>query len=283
MSEIKNGLLGTRTKNDASGDNGRDERLFIKSLEKGFKVLEAFTAGQPELGLAEIIKLTGFSKSAAQRFTHTLHQLGYLKKDPRSKRYSVSHTILGPAFTFLRSNRLVEAATPYVAELRREFGGRVGFVYHEDTELMYLIALQSNRTVYATAHPGYRIPVYCTSSGRSILAFLPEDQARGILNRSNLVKRTEMTIIDPEKIMEEVRIARAQGFAIIKNELNPGEINISAPVFDSTGKPIGAIAAVSRIEDWNSKRILSELAPSLIDATRALSQHTHLIGSPEVF
>ncbi|WP_340148718.1 IclR family transcriptional regulator [uncultured Sneathiella sp.] len=279
MLEIKNTGSETKSEDYPHGDDSRDDRLFVKSLEKGFKVLEAFTAGQSELGLTEIIKLTGYSKSAAQRFTHTLHQLGYLKKNPRSRRYSVSYTVLGPAFAFLSSSRLVEAATPLVAELRRQFGSRVGFVYHDDTELMYLIALQSNRTVHATAHPGYRIPVYCTSSGRCILAFMPEDQAWDILSRSNLVKRTENTIIDPKKIMEEVAVVRSQGYAMIKNELNQGEFNTSAPVFDSTGKPIGAIGAISRIQEWSNDRIMSELVPAITDAAQALSRNTNLTRS----
>ena len=250
----------------------KDDKLFVGSLEKGFKVLEAFKADRPELGLAEITELTGLNRSAAQRFTHTLHRLGYLDKNPNSRRYSISHRILAPAHTYLRSSRLVEAALPHILDIRRQFGNRAGLGYREDTEIMYLIALQSNRAVYATAHPGFRIPIYCTSTGRCILAFLPEDEARAVIGRCNLVKLTEHTIVDPEELMDRFRQAREQGYAITVNELNPGEINMSVPIFDGTGRPIGGIATANRSEDWSVERVVSELVPTLSDIARSISQ-----------
>lgn len=252
--------------------SNRDDKLFVGSLEKGYRVLEAFRPDQPELGIVEIVQLTGLNRSAVQRFTHTLHQLGYLEKNAHSRRYSLSHMVLGPANTFLRSNRLVEAALPHVTELRRQFGNRAGVGHHIDTEVMYLIALQSNRAVYATAHPGFRIPAYCTSTGRAILAFLPTDQARDILNRSNLIKRTEKTLTDPEQIMDRLVNIRQQGFAITINELNPGEINMSAPIFDGSGTPIGGVATASRVEEWSEARIIAELVPAVTDIARVISQ-----------
>ena len=61
--------------------NQNKDRLFVESVEKAFKVLEAFRSDKVDLSLVEIISRTGLNKSAAQRFTHTLHRLGYLKKD----------------------------------------------------------------------------------------------------------------------------------------------------------------------------------------------------------
>ena len=259
----------TITKN---GDN-----LTIGALEKGFRVLDAFSTSHPELGLSEIVGLTGLSKSSAQQYTHTLHRLGFLDKIPQSRRYTLAHKVLRHAHAFLSTNRLVERATPHVAELRRQFHNRVGFGYHDDTEVIYLIALQSNRAVYATAHPGFRIPVYCTATGKCILAFLPEDQAQDIINRSDRVKRTDMTVVDPEEIMEDVRLARAQGYATARNEFNPTEINISAPVFNISGTPVGAIATTSHSIDGDNAQRAEELIQALLEATRAISHQNQSI------
>ncbi|TNE41048.1 MAG: IclR family transcriptional regulator, partial [Alphaproteobacteria bacterium] len=247
------------------------DNLKIGALEKGFRVLDAFTTNQHELGLSEIVEITGLSKSSAQQYTHTLHKLGYLNKNPQSRRYSLSHRVLRPAHAFLSANRLVERATPHVTELRREFKNRTGFGLHDDLEVVYLIALQSNRTVFATAHPGLRIPGYCTAAGHSILAFLPEDIAGDIIARSNRVKRTELTVIDSDKIMDSIREARAQGFAMLKNEFNPNEINLAAPVFDTDGTPIAAITSISKVDDWPEGRLTEELIPALAEAARAIS------------
>ena len=89
----------------------RENPLFVASLERGFAILEAFGASQSEMGVTELAAVTGFDKSAAQRFAHTLHVLGYLERIESARKYRLSRRTLGLAYSYLRSDPLIEAVS----------------------------------------------------------------------------------------------------------------------------------------------------------------------------
>lgn len=70
------------------------DNLFVQSLAKGLKVLEAFSSLQDSISLTELVAATGMTKSGVQRLTHTLEQTGYIRKDALSKRYSLTPRVL---------------------------------------------------------------------------------------------------------------------------------------------------------------------------------------------
>ena len=96
----------------------KQDTLFVGSLEKGARVLSAFNERHSTLGLTEIASLTGLDKSAVQRLTNTLHQIGYLNKDPESRRYRPSLKFLELGNAYLWSDPLVQLAMQAVLTLR---------------------------------------------------------------------------------------------------------------------------------------------------------------------
>jgi len=248
-----------------------EDRLFVESVKKAFKVLEAFGPDHLDLGLTEIISLTGLNKSAAQRFTHTLIQLGYLKKNPSSRRYSLSQKVLESANNFLTVDTLVNRAAPHIIELRRQLDMRIGMGCLHEACAMYLIPLQSNKAAFRTAHPGFKIPVYCTSTGRALLAFLPEAEARALIESSDRKKHTPFTLIDIDDIMREIARVRENGYCINDCELIVSDINISAPIFDSKNNVIATVTASGPKSSWTMKDIETRVANSIMETARAIS------------
>src|SRR4051812_31090700 len=112
-------------KSQRTAKPAREDPLFVGSLEKGLAVLGAFSGGQQFMTLREVAEACGTDKSTAQRFTHTLAKLGYLQKDPETKRFALGTRVLDLSFNFLRANALVEAASPVMIELQRATGERV--------------------------------------------------------------------------------------------------------------------------------------------------------------
>ena len=220
-----------------------EDRLFVESVEKAFKVLEAFGSDRLDLGLVEIIARSGLNKSAAQRFTHTLTRLGYLKKDKSSRRYSLSQKVLESANSFLSVDILVNKATPRIIDLRHQLNMRVGMGCLHRQNAMYLIPLQSNKTAFRTAHPGFKVPIYCTSTGRVLLAFRPDAEAREIIEGCDRQKHTPFTITDVEVIMHEISVVQKKGYCITDQELITADINIAAPILDSKGHAIATVTA----------------------------------------
>ncbi|PHR90572.1 MAG: IclR family transcriptional regulator [Blastopirellula sp.] len=248
-----------------------DDRLFVSSVDKAFKVLEAFGTDRRDLGLVEIIERTGLNKSAAQRFTHTLHRLGYLEKDMSSRRYMLSHRVLESANSFLRVDPLVNKAIPHIVELRRQLNVRIGLGCLHGLNVMYLIPLQSNQAAFRTAHPGFQIPLYCTTTGRVLLAYRKPEEARAIIERCERTKITPTTITDTDAIMTEINNVRNQGYCITDQEIRIGDINLAAPVFDGRGNAIAAVAAACLRNEFSRKDMETKVAPLVIETARAIS------------
>lgn len=248
-----------------------DDRLFVGSVEKAFRVLEAFGADRRDLGLVEIIERTGLNKSAAQRFTHTLHRLGYLEKDTSSRRYMLSRKVLESANSFLRVDPLVIKATPHIVELRRQLNARIGLGCLHELSAIYLIPLQSNQAAFRTAHPGFRIPLYCTTTGRVLLAYRKKDDARAIIERCDRKKITPTTITDTDAIMTEIENVRTQGYCITYQEMRMGDINLAAPVFDGAGNAVAAIATACFTSEFSREDMMTKIAPLVMETARMIS------------
>jgi len=252
-----------------------EDRLFVQSVEKAFMVLEAFRGDQLDLGLVEVIARTGLNKSAAQRFTHTLYRLGYLKRDQSSRRYTLSQKVLASANSFLSVDPLVNRATPHIVDLRRQLNMRVGMGCLHGQSAMYLIPLQSNKTAFRTAHPGFKVPVYCTSTGRALLAFRPSAEARDMIEGCDRQKHTPFTITDVEVIMREIASVRERGFCITDQELVTADINIAAPIIDSKRNAIATVTASGSKSTWTRNDLEAKVAVLVMETAKAISVQSH--------
>src|SRR5690606_13335238 len=95
--------------------------LMIQSLEKGLAVLESFR-DHATLSLQEIAQENGITMGSAQRVAHTLEQTGYLRKDPRSKRYSVTVKAVGLGYSYLYRQPLFQHAHAVMHQVNQECG-----------------------------------------------------------------------------------------------------------------------------------------------------------------
>lgn len=247
------------------------DRLFVGSVEKAFSILEAFGPDRRDLGLVEIMSRTNLNKSAAQRFTHTLLRMGYLKKDGASRRYALSKKVLESANNFLSVDPLVNRATPHIVDLRRQLDMRVGIGCLHGYNAMYLIPLKSNIAAFRTAHPGFEVPIYCTSTGRTLLAFRPEQEAREMIDSCNRPKHTPFTITSVEEIMSEIAKVRNNGYCITDQELVTADINIAAPIFDSSGYAVATVTASGSRSKWTRKNLETKAAFLVMETARAIS------------
>lgn len=246
--------------------------LFVQSLEKGLRVLEVFDSAEQFHGLTEIAALSGLDKSSAQRFTYTLEKLGYLEKCPKTKRFSLGKKTLGLAFNYLRSNPLVEAATPALVELKRHCGERVSLSLFDGTTIIHAIRQQSKREYLYSSLIGRRMPTYCSAGGRAILSHLPREQMMDIIDRSDLTPLTRQTITDPEKIHAKVDEAREKGYAVILGECMLGEIALAVAVLGTNGLPVAAVHIVGSLSEWDGAKFAQRFAPLAIETAQSLSR-----------
>lgn len=247
------------------------DTLTLSSLEKAFRVLEAFSGANGDLSAAEVAEATGLDKSAVQRFTHTLLQLGYLERHAKTRRFRLGKKTLDLAFHFLRSNALVETATPALVELRRACGERVNLSLFDDTSIIYVIRQQSKREYFYSSLIGRRMPTFCTAGGRAILSRLPPQEAAEIIGRSDLTPLTTKTITEPAAIMKMVNQARADGFSLAVEESSVGELTLGVALLDRDGLPTAAIHIGASLSDWSPSNFAQRMAPLAMETARNLS------------
>lgn len=248
-----------------------DERLFLKSVARTFRVLEAFGTFPHPLSLSELAAAAGVDKSAAQRIAQTLLNLGYFERAPNNGGLLPGKRLLDRSFDYLRTNPLVERATPLLIGLRESTRERVDLSLFDRQTIVYALRLQSKRETFFATLVGRRIPTFSSAGGRACLAALPGKDAQDIIAASDRKAQTPKTITDPELIWDQVELARREGYACALEESLVGEVVIAAAIRDVRGRPVGAVHIAGSLSEWDEGKFRRRHSPLAIEAARALS------------
>ncbi len=211
----------------------------IASLAKGLRVIEAFGAQSPRLSVAETAARTGLDRATARRCLLTLQAQGYADHD--GKYFTLTPRILRLGMSALAALPLAQIVQPWLDQLSERVGQSASVAIRDEAEIVYLARAAQRRVMSIGLMPGSRLPVHCTSLGRVLLASLPEPQARALLHRCDLAPRTALSLTDPEAIMARVAAARAEGFAIIDQEVEIGLRSIAVPLRNARGVTVAAL------------------------------------------
>ncbi|WP_042264097.1 IclR family transcriptional regulator [Paraburkholderia heleia] len=245
--------------------------LYVQSVEKAMTVLTAFDGSKRQLSLSEIAAITGFDMSATQRFTFTLATLGYLLKDPESRKYELSPRLLDFTYHYLTSNELVSRATPYLQQLGSETEEATNLTVLDDTDIVFVLRIVSRNVFNAHVITGSRLPAYCTAPGLAILATLDDGEIDDILSRTNLVAHTASTVYQPRKIRERIAQIRKQGYAHTEDEYFVSDISTAAAITNTRGRGIGAVNIAVARSRWQPDRDERRFADLVISTASAIS------------
>jgi IclR family pca regulon transcriptional regulator len=174
-------------------------------------ILELFSDKRPSLSISEVADLTGLNRATCYRFCQTFRQLGYLEELP-DRRFRPGLKAVSLAHSALSSRELPELALPYLERLRADINETVNMGLLDDTEVVYVARVLSDHLISLRLYVGSRLPAFAASLGRAMLAFMPEDEAMDIIDRSELVSITSHTISDRKRLLSELRKIRKQGY-----------------------------------------------------------------------
>ena len=142
-------------------------------MEKAFAILEAFGGERRALNLSEVSTAVGMTKSSAQRCTHTLERLGYLRRDARVKRWVLTPQALNMAHSYLSGHPLIEQATTHLIDLNQASGESVSLSEPYETDMVFIARFPSHKRFFIHMPVGRRLPMFCTASGRAYLSDYP--------------------------------------------------------------------------------------------------------------
>ena len=252
-------------------------RLYIQSLATGLSVLRAFDYRHPSMSLPEIAEAVSITKSAAQRISFTLLKLGLLKKDEKTKRYSLAPSVLDTTCHYLESHPLVDRANAVLLELNRETGETVNLAEPSGLDMIYVCRFPSPLRLLVHMPIGRRIPMFCSSSGRIWLASQSPEVVRQVLSSSALIKYTDHTVTDMEALIAEIDQAQHRQFACCVNEYYPGDLALAVPVYGENSVVASLQLSVPSAK-WTAQNAIEHFVPKL-QASASLMRRT----SPDPF
>jgi IclR family transcriptional regulator, pca regulon regulatory protein len=248
-----------------------DERYFIEALSRGLRVLEAFSESKSELSLVEIATAVNLDKSTTFRLVYTLEALGYLERDPQSKRYRPALKTLRLGFTVLRSLDVVEVARPYLKALSQETGEASSMAIRDGAEIIYVIRISPMQMVNLNLHLGAHLPVYCTSMGKAQLIDLSTDAVAELLGEGPYEALTPQTITHLTDLNAELDRVRQDGYAVNDEELAIGLRSVAAPIRNDEGQIVAACNISSASARVSRADLEDRLAPMVLESANLIS------------
>jgi DNA-binding IclR family transcriptional regulator len=211
----------------------------VRTTGTAFDVIERLA----EVGPASVSRLAGsldLSKSTVHGHLTTLEERGYVVRDERGYRLGLRFLDLG---TRVRDGReIVDHVEEPMERLAEATGERAQFMIEEHGRGVYVHRVESSRAVPTDARIGRSRPLHACSTGKAILAHLPEERVDAILERRGLPALTERTITDRESLAAELATVRERGYATNRGESIPDLWAIGTPVFDAHDELAGALS-----------------------------------------
>ena len=251
-------------------------RVTHRSLQRGLAVLEAVAASGAAATLAELARRTGLHRSTAHHLLQTLVEDGWLRQDPNSRRYELAAKLFRLTERSWTPEQLGALAKPYLAALTAETGEGTSCAAWRDGGVEIVAKHDPEGPVQVVQRPGGARPVHATAVGKAIVAFLPEVERAGALDRLRYERYTQRTIVTREGLEAELGRIRAQGVAPDDEEHLDGIRCIAAPIFGYRGV-LGSLCLLGPKSRMTRARLRSLRAP-LLERARAISER--LDGAP---
>ncbi|WP_260705046.1 IclR family transcriptional regulator domain-containing protein [Edaphobacter flagellatus] len=243
---------------------------FMTSLARGLIVIQAFTQQNPQMTISQLSVRTGLSRAAVRRCLYTLTKLGFAGAEDGS-RYSLRPRMLTLSHTYTASNTLSSAAQPILERMSAQLRESFSLATLDGDDIVYVARSTVNRVMAVDLHIGSRLPAYCTSMGRILLAYLPADQLEAYLARVALTPFTTRTVTSVEKLRLLLRNTRRNGYALCDQEYEVGLRSLAVPVFAPNGRAVATINLSGNAPRISTLEMQTRFLPHLRAAANELA------------
>jgi IclR family transcriptional regulator, pca regulon regulatory protein len=242
----------------APSERGRDQ---ITALARGLSVIRAFSGQDEQMTLADIAKLVKLPRATVRRCLFTLQALGYV--DARGRFFRLAPQVLTLAQAYLSSSLLPRVALPFLERMSEKLGESCSVSVLHDDEVIYVARSTRKRLASLHRDVGSRLPAYCTSMGRVLMANLPEGELAALLKRFPRERRTRFTVIAEREIKEVLAEIRRREFCIVDQELELDLRSIAVPVRNASGRVIAALNVSTQASRTGKRQMQDEFLPAM--------------------
>lgn len=215
------------------------DRDIMGGLAKGLAVIETFGSDNPRQSISDVAAASGLDRATARRCLLTLAHHGYADWD--GKFFTLTPRVLRLGTACLASMPMPAIVQPALDALSDRIGESSSVSILDGAEIVYVARAAQRKVMSISLMAGSRLPAYCTSMGRVLLAALPEADAKLRVGTAPLPARTPHTLTDPAQIAAELALVRAQGFAAIDQEVELGLRSVAIALTNARGQTIAAL------------------------------------------
>jgi len=246
---------------------------FMASLARGLAVIRAFTQQRRHLTIAQLSQRTAIPRAAVRRCLYTLSMLGYVGTED-GRTYALRPRILALGHAYLSSTPLVYAVQPLLDQITSVLHESSSLAVLEGDEILYIArSSTTTRLMSIDLGIGSRLPAYCTSMGRVLLAGLTDAELDVYLSRVKLVKLTTRTVSTADELKVALNAVRRNGYAVVDQELEIGLRSIAVPVGDREGRSVAAI----NVGTQSSRVSVAEMESKFLPPLRAAAHELGLL------
>src|SRR5271168_3669455 len=243
---------------------------FMTSLARGLAVIQAFSQRQRELTVSQISAKTGFSRAAVRRCLYTLAKLGFAASDD-SRHFHLRPRVLALGHSYISSMPLAAMAQPVLENVSHILHESCSIATLDRTDIVYIARANVTRIMSIDLVVGSRLPAFCTSMGRVLMAELPADKLDEFLVRVEFKRFTDRTVANAEKLRQILRLVQRNGYSIVDQELESGLRSMAVPVRDSAGRVVAALNVGAHAQRISIQDLQVRFLPQLKAAAQELS------------
>lgn len=216
----------------------------VHSIEKAVTLLDCFWVVRRPLALSELVQMTGWAKSTIHGLLSSMTDSRIIEQNESDGKYRLGYHLyeLGSAVNASWSEvSLARTRLLQIADTIRE-SAYLARLCGDD--LLLAVCAEPSEGFRVSTEEGTRIPLHASSQGKVILAYMPESEAKALLERKGMQRYTPHTIRDWASLQPQLAQIRKQGYALERSEYQVGLQSIGVPVFDASGKCRYAISMV---------------------------------------
>jgi IclR family pca regulon transcriptional regulator len=259
------------------------DTTYSQSLERGLAILSSFRPERPLLGVSDLARELELSRSTTHRYVATLTALGYLQQDAASRKYRLGLRVLDLGFSVINSMELRTLAAPHLQQLSDELAHTVNMAVLHGADIVYVERCRTSRhgqrDIDLNLHVGSRLPAYCTSMGKVLLAFLPDNERDAVLARVQFSRRGPNTLGGKKALLDDLERVRETGIGVNNEELAYGLRSIAVPVRGASAEVVAAINLAAHRTMASMDDLVGRLGPALRRTADEISARLGYRGS----
>ena len=249
----------------------KEDRYRIRALDRAIDILTALSDGKPRT-LTELSEDIALSNSTTYRLITTLASHNYVERDEPTGKYTLGFACLELARSYQINNHIRRVALPELEVLRDQTTETIHLAILDNMEVVYLEKLHGLHAIgLMSSYVGGRAVAYCTGLGKVLLAYTDPDRVRAHFERTGLKRYTDTTIDNLDELMRHLEMVHRQGYAWDEGEHEPDVRCVAAPIFDLSGRAVGAISIAGPATRMGPPET-EELVDKILQAAASISE-----------